>query len=1452
MKKTPIKLMSFSVMALVLFCSLIGLLFGRELGYVTTRQTPFLDKMLALFNKYTSVASERVYMQTDKPLYMPGETIWFQVYAVNTKDSKPSEQSDIIHVQLINPKGGIEQEMKIILDKGSAGGDFNLNSSIAGGLYKLKAYTSWQYNEKDILTFEKEIQIQQVILPRLKMKLDFEKKAYGPGDEVKAKVEFTSLANKPLSRQPVNFILNLDGQKFFSGKDKTDADGIVNVKVKLPKDLKTNDGLLGVLIEHEGRTESITRSVPIVLNKIDLSFYPEGGDMVANLESRVAFKAINEFNKPADIEGYLEDDLGNKITTFSSYHFGMGSFNMKPVPGRQYHVKIIRPEGINETYQLPAAIIAGYTLQIPSINNGNSLNVVVNSTLKEELSIIVSERDKIYYEGAFDANPGENIVNLPLNKFPMGITQITLFDSKGTPRAERLVFVNKKKGLKISISTDKQKYQPREKVEMNIKTTDENGNPVPANLSLAVVDDKLLSFADDRSGTILSKLFLEPELKEKVEESAFYFDPKEPKADTALDYLLLTSGWRRFTWKQLIGGETRNLISVSEKADIQGIVRDAETDKPLPNKKVALTGAGSEMISHTNSKGVYHFKLKEMTGPVVAHVKDTAYADNGLNITQFGENYNINIESKEYLRAEAKKEKVIIQAYRGQLNVDNTTTGQAMTMVEYDKVAHESVNTITVRGSRGSGMFYKPGPDVIPDPKIEKEPAAVQVNGKVKANLAMDSQIVQINNFYFYRTRQFPAPKYKTRHNTDERTDFRSTIYWKGGIETNSDGEAKVHFYNSDDVTAFRATVEGIGGGMAGHSEMVYYTQLPFSISAKIPNGAASGDEVNLPIYLTNNTSEIIKGNLNIKTPRSWKASSSIKSETEIEANSTKAIFINYKIMNLPGKDTIQISFNSLGQNDNISQEVNTSERGFPEEISFSGEDKDKTYSFEVGSPLEGTLHADITAYPSSLSETMKGLDAILREPSGCFEQTSSSNYPNIIALMYMKETGDINDKIKKRALDLLDAGYKRLVTFETPNKGYEWFGSSPGHEALTAYGLMEFNDMKEVYASVDKGMIDRTANWLMNRKDNKGGFARSAEAIDNFGRASDEVTNAYIVYAMSEGGYKDIIAQIDAALLHASQSGDPYELGLVANALCDQGDVRAQKAIEQLISKQQSDGSWIGKQSITCSGGKALIIETTSIVAMAMMKQKIPDHKALENAIKYIIAARDGSGGWGNTQTTVLALKALTRYSKYSKHTQESGAIAIYVDGKKVETKNYEAGEKDEIKLAGLENYLTVGKHNLSVKFAGTKYPLPYTTSIKWRNINPGSDDKCKLKLTTTLSNKEVKTGETVRLSAVLKNVTNSGQPMSIAILGIPAGLSAQPWQLKELQEKGVYDFYEIKGNNVVVYYRQMKPAETKTINLDLKAEIPGNFEAPASSAYLYYTSEDKSWCKAEGIVVR
>lgn len=79
-----------------------------------------------------------------------------------------------------------------------------------------------------------------------------------------------------------------------------------------------------------------------------------------------------------------------------------------------------------------------------------------------------------------------------------------------------------------------------------------------------------------------------------------------------------------------------------------------------------------------------------------------------------------------------------------------------------------------------------------------------------------------------------------------------------------------------------------------------------------------------------------------------------------------------------------------------------------------------------------------------------------------------------------------------------------------------------------------------------------------------------------------------------------------------------------------------------------------------------------------------------------------------------------------------------------------------------------------------------------------------------------------------------------------------ARPWQLKELQEREAFDFYEIVGDRLALYYRELAPAATVTINLDLKAELPGSFRGAASTAYLYYANECKRWATGLAVTVR
>ncbi len=99
--------------------------------------------------------------------------------------------------------------------------------------------------------------------------------------------------------------------------------------------------------------------------------------------------------------------------------------------------------------------------------------------------------------------------------------------------------------------------------------------------------------------------------------------------------------------------------------------------------------------------------------------------------------------------------------------------------------------------------------------------------------------------------------------------------------------------------------------------------------------------------------------------------------------------------------------------------------------------------------------------------------------------------------------------------------------------------------------------------------------------------------------------------------------------------------------------------------------------------------------------------------------------------------------------------------------------------------------------------------------------------------------------------NTTRQGIPMTLARIGLPGGLTFQTWQLQELRDKKLIDFYETRAREVILYFRALPPGAVKDVPLELMATVPGTFTAPASRAYLYYTNEHKHWVEPTTVTI-
>jgi hypothetical protein len=1313
----------------------------------------------------------RFYIQVDKPLYKPGEAIWFKTWDLKAKNLAGADNRETT-VELISPKGATVLKKKLQVSGGSATNDFELPGDVQGGEYLLRATSG------DGKKAERAVIVSAYEAPRLKKKLEFVKKAYGAGDQVSAIVELKRPTGESLGGKPVTAVITVDGVELPRVTSTTNAEGGTILKFDLPKIISAGDGLLTILVEDGGITESISKSIPILQKKLVLAFFPEGGKMVAGLPTRLYFEAKTMLGKPADVEGRLVDDLGNAVAGFGTYKNGLGRIEFTPATGRSYRAEVTSPASVTEKYALPLAEEKGCVLRSYDDFDGleKSLRVSVRCSEKQKIVVAATVRENLLDAGTIEASaeiPG--VIYLAATDHAIqqaaGVARITVFDQNLNPLAERLVFRNRRARLDVRVEQDRKTYAPRGEVALSITTRDASGHAVPAELAVSVVDDTVISFADDKSGHLLSRLLLEPELPGKVEEPNFYLDLTEQKSALALDMLMGARGYRRFDWMpvlrplalqsrvNLLGGNEVQRMAMPAPAAMAPKKAMPAAPPPIPVNAPVMPAR----VQKQDEAGPLRNPIAQKPGIAMNEAKPAIGAAGML---------------------------APMQGVKEEMLADKDFARAAMKM--------------------------KATPD-------QQSWAAVRV---------------------------FPVPAF-TPNYAGPRDDYRETVFWAPSVKTDKHGKASVKFVLSDAVTSFRAFSEGVGGGAAGRDETVFKSSLPFSLSAKLPLEVSAGDQPLIPVTLTNDSDDT----LNVALDASFGSLMQSAGQTgmngkdgTLAAGQRKSLFYPLEVTGSRGQSMVRLSASASGLIDDLSRSIPVAPPGFPQLFEKSGQiNGEASHQLDLSNAGKGSVQATVKIYTSSLSTMISGLEGMLREPSGCFEQTSSTNYPNVMIMQYMKQHDVVDTAVLERTSKLLASGYRQLTGFESPKKGYEWFGGDPGHEALTAYGLLEFADMKDIYGAVDSAMLARTGAWLKSRRDGNGGYQRDPKALDSFGRAAPEVTDAYITWALVSAGETGLDLEIGKTAKLAESTQDAYQLALAAGTLLERKPGSAPSkaglgAASRLAKMQSASGAWTNADhSITRSGGANLQIETTSLAILAMLKADGHMEEA-RKGIAWLQNNRGGFGQWGATQSTVLALKAMTAFDAATRVEPKAGSVSLLVDGVVVREMSYDAGRREPILFVDFEEKLSSGKHTITLKSKNGD-PLPYSIAIEYRTTEPASSNAAVVNLQAALVKTEVRMGETVRLEAVLTNKTQTGQPMTLARLGLPGGLTFQNWQLKELREKGQIAFFETRAREVILYFRDLKPGEVKKLSIDLVASVPGAYTGPASSAYLYYNDSDKSW---------
>jgi hypothetical protein len=1375
MLQQPVSRRSFVTGMLCLGTASVGrLIAGEEAGKSGAQAKPGMPDSAALggADRYLT------FVTTDKPIYRIGETLYVRGVILHHATHKPLPNEPVVSavVEIVGPKGDAVASGAIAAGDGVLGFSWQVPDDQAGGEYTAKI-TFPQYGHTPA---ERKFDIRAYRAPRLKTQIKFLRDGYGPGDEVVATWHVERAEGGIPGTASLTVVARIDDAETFRGPATIDAEGNGVARFRLPAEIARGEGALALVIDDAGVVETATKTIPILLQTVDLTAYPEGGQLVAGLLNRVYFEAFTPARKPADLAGVVVSESGRTVAHFRSEHEGRGRFEFIPQAGQRYALSITEPAGIKTQFSLPDVTETGAVIRAArdTFRKNEPVSVVVASNAKK-LTATLAQREAVVARQTVVPGEGHKAtVAFDIPDGLGGVLTVTVWDAEGRPLAERLVFRQPAHAVNVKISADAKTYSPGGKAVLRVKTTDERGLPASAVVGLTVTDDSVLEMIDKReqAARLPVMVFLENEVRE-LADAHVYLDPKHEKSELAVDLLLGTQGWRRFAlvnWQQF--------VEKHGDAGRRALALPGHVCRPLP-----------EAESNSDFSSVRFFRLAE---------SKSAPQDAPQAAPQ---------------RGDADKKAVHVDALRP----------------EGKKQAAKEI----AGGDRAEGLAKRRGGRM-----QGGGGAGGFAFGGLEARRLHDFEELP-NAFVFVRVY---AHELRRERQPGDRVDFTETLFWHAGLKTDAAGEATVEFALNDAVTTFRVFGDAFTGtGAIGSGMGLLESVNPFYLEPKLPLEVTQGDRILLPVACVNTTSSALgRVEMTVSAKCSTIAPAPDRAVTLPAAGRQRAL-VALEAGPHNGASEVTIAAKAGAFSDRVTRTLTVRPGGFPMEIAAGGLlDRDSKARHEIAIPpdlVAGGFTSKIDVYPTPLASLTEALQALIREPCGCFEQTSSTVYPLIMAQMYFLSHQGVSASLIEQSAEILSRGYDRLRGFECKSNGFEWFGSDPGHDALTAYGLMEFTDMSRV-RPVDPVLIERTRAWLLSQRDGKGTFTRKTHTLHVW-LAEPEVATAYNVWALLCAGVEaNLSTEVKWVRDAAQRSENTYVMALAANVLRMAGDGDGAAALfDRLAGRQIDNGSLKGATvSVIGSTGEALDIETTALAVLAWLTD--PRFTAnVENGMRYL-AECCKAGRFGSTQSTILALKAIIAYDQSRALPKAPGRLELFVDGRAVGSPvQFDEKTEGAISLPGLP-LLPAGKHMVEIRMTGGSQ-MPYSLATRFSRLKPDSSEDCRLHLAVSLANRNLSEGSVTEARVVVVNRSNETVPTPLAVIGIPGGLEVRHDQLKELVKAGTIAAYEVLGRDVVLYWRALAAEARVTLPISLVAAIPGTYTAPASRAYLYYTNEHKHW---------
>jgi hypothetical protein len=743
-----------------------------------------LRSLESLIKRHTdNNPSEKIHIHFDKPFYLSGEDAWYKAYVTNASDLTPSDISTALNVDLIDQQGNIIKHQNLRIENGASVGDFTLDSTLAEGIYTVRAYT----------------------------------------DRMKSK----------------------DSQEFY----------FKNIPIMGTRPVKRSP--------KEG-----------VQNKIDLQFFPEGGNLVNGIQTQVAFKAIDQHGKGVEVNGKIFDESHKMITTFRSMHKGMGSFTFIPQSRKAYHAIVN-----GQMYDFPSSNDDGFVM---TLSNRHEEKVIVRIQAssgyyhRSPVYLIGLSRGSVCYAAYMVMDKSSKDISVPRSQLPEGVVKFILFESEDLPRCERQVYIKKNEKVTVTVTGSKSEYSPRDSVKLQLQVADFIDKPIATTLSVSVTDDELINYNHDH-GNIATDLLLQSEIKGTVEDPGWYFSQSIDDRSYPLDLVMMTHGWSRYDWQKILNAKEQTPNTTEQGITLSGRITNGS--QPVANAHFTLAAPASETgflnIYESDSLGRFFIPGLDFTDTVMFHWRvmsgkkgraegalielDTLILPPvdraGLAATPI-ETYDEQLESviAAYtksgvwtLRNAKVLNEVLITARREQIKAVSLTTIMVTPneddlkystslfiskftyglsgarMITANDGSHYWVTqngaplSIIIDGQLQEGLGFGVTPSALLNTILVDEIDRVFIAAGTIAIITKkvvvrrdDGKTTKIKIKGYDKVREFYHPKYGPRDVSSPTPDYRSTLYWNPNVQTNSNGVAEIKFYNSDYTKKMRLVIHGI------------------------------------------------------------------------------------------------------------------------------------------------------------------------------------------------------------------------------------------------------------------------------------------------------------------------------------------------------------------------------------------------------------------------------------------------------------------------------------------------------------------------------------------------------------------------------------------------------------------------------------------------------------------